>query len=62
MCAIALRRRQPLLAGEPELLQKWQTVEPIFWRAWLRKLRNRVIRPKSNVYQLVDDEGRPTKQ
>lgn len=49
-------------AGEPELLQKWQAVEPIFWRAWLRKLRDRVIRPKSNVYQLVDDESRPTKQ
>ncbi len=53
---------QAAAAGEPELLQKWQAVEPIFWRAWLRKLRDRVIRPKSNVYQLVDGEGRPTKQ
>ncbi len=48
--------------GEPELLQQWQAVEPLFWRAWLRKLRNRVIRPRSSVYQLVDDNSRSTKQ
>jgi hypothetical protein len=41
--------------ADPDLLQTWHTVEPLFWKAWLRKLRDRVIRPKSNVYQLVDD-------
>jgi hypothetical protein len=49
-------------AGEPELLQKWQAVEPIFWKAWLRKLRDRVIRPKNNVYELVDEDRPPTQE
>lgn len=50
--------------GEPDLLQNWQAVEPIFWKAWLRKLRSRVVRPRSgNVYQLVDeDSSNTTKQ
>ncbi len=47
--------------GKPELLGQWQAVEPMFWKAWLRKLRNRVLRPKSNVYQLVDEDS-PTTQ
>ena len=48
-------------AGEPDLLQNWQAVEPIFWKAWLRKLRSRVVRPRSgNVYQLVDEDSSKT--
>jgi hypothetical protein len=44
-------------AGDPELLQKWQAVEPIFWKAWLGKLRSRVVKPQKNVYHLVDDDS-----
>jgi hypothetical protein len=43
-------------AADPDLLQQWQAVEPLFWKAWLRKLRDRVIRPKNNVYQLTHDD------
>jgi transglutaminase-like putative cysteine protease len=56
------RQPAPLPAGarepvaDPDLLQKWQAVEPLFWKAWLRKLRDRVVRPKHDVYRLVDDD------
>jgi hypothetical protein len=43
--------------GDPELLQKWQAVEPMFWKAWLRKLRSRVVKQQKNVYHLVDDDS-----
>jgi transglutaminase-like putative cysteine protease len=45
-------------AGDPDLLQKWQAVEPIFWKAWLRNLRDRLLRrsPKKDVYVLVEKE------
>jgi transglutaminase-like putative cysteine protease len=45
--------------ADQDLLHKWQAVEPLFWKAWLRKLRDRVIRPKNNVYQLVQDDRPP---
>jgi transglutaminase-like putative cysteine protease len=42
--------------ADGDLLQKWQAVEPIFWKAWLRKLRGRLLRPQQDVYHLVDDQ------
>ena len=57
--------RQAASAGEvgptsddAALLQTWQTVEPIFWKAWLRNLRDRLLhrRPRKDLYTLVDKE------
>jgi hypothetical protein len=43
-------------AADPELLQTWQSVEPILWKAWLRNLRDRIFRRgrRKDVYTLVD--------
>jgi len=40
--------------GDPELLQSWKTVEPLLWKAWLRKLRGRFRRQPADPYKLVD--------
>jgi transglutaminase-like putative cysteine protease len=46
----------PPEAADPALLETWQAVEPLFWKAWLRKLRDRMIKPKGDPYRLVGEE------
>lgn len=39
---------------DQSLLQSWQAVEPIFWKAWLRNLRDRLLRRRRrDMYTLV---------
>lgn len=42
--------------GDPALLDAWKLLEPLFWKAWWRKQRERFIRPKQDVYTLVKPE------
>lgn len=47
----------PSAGEDADLLQTWQTVEPIFWNAWLRSLRDRLLhRQGKDVYTLVDGD------
>ena len=38
----------------PALLQSWKQMETLFWKAWLRKLRNRFVRRQGSPYVLVN--------
>ncbi len=46
------------LAHNPELLGSWKVLEPLFWKAWWRKQRERIFKPRQqkDVYTLIDPE------
>ncbi len=40
------------LAASEELSQAWRALEPIFWKAWARRLYDKVIRRRANPFRL----------